>query len=141
GGFAVPLRNDHADTVYIVTSGEFMSIYAANNILRGTANYNPDRMGGIIFNSRGDDEERERVARFSKAVDIPVIAEFARSRIFLEAERIGKTLIEAFPDSEAAKEFFRLAETVMHGKKYTAKPLSESELESTVLDRSVSDRR
>ncbi|MDD3232871.1 MAG: ArsA-related P-loop ATPase, partial [Candidatus Methanomethylophilus sp.] len=57
GGFAVPLRNDNADTVYIVTSGEFMSIYAANNILRGTANYNPDRIGGIIFNSRGDPEE------------------------------------------------------------------------------------
>jgi nitrogenase subunit NifH len=29
GGFAVPIRHEYADVVYIVTSGEFMSIYAA----------------------------------------------------------------------------------------------------------------
>jgi len=108
GGFAVPLRNDYADLVYIVTSGEFMSIYAANNILRGTANYNPDRIGGIIFNSRGDEEENERVKRFSDAVGIPVIAEFSRSKVFMEAEQTGMTVVEAFPDSEIAKKFSRL---------------------------------
>ncbi|MCL1904521.1 MAG: AAA family ATPase [Methanomassiliicoccaceae archaeon] len=137
GGFAVPLRNDYADTVYIVSSGEFMSIYAANNILRGTANYNPDRIGGIIFNSRGDEEEKERIRRFSAAVGIPIIAEFARSKIFLEAEQLGKTVVEAFPDSDTAKKFFGLAEKVVLGERYTAKFLSESELESVVLDRSV----
>jgi nitrogenase iron protein len=137
GGFAVPLRNDYADLVYIVTSGEFMSIYAANNILRGTANYNPDRIGGIIFNSRGDDEEKERVIRFSDAVGIPIIAEFQRSKIFLEAERIGKTVTEAFPDSEIAKRFRELAGKVNEGKRYTARFLSESELEAAVLGRSL----
>ena len=74
GGFAVPLRNNYADLVYVVTSGEFMAIYAANNILRGTANYDPGKIGGIIFNSRGDEEEKERVKRFSSAVGIPIIA-------------------------------------------------------------------
>ena len=137
GGFAVPLRNDYADLVYVVTSGEFMSIYAANNILRGTANYNPDRIGGIIFNSRGDDEEKERVVRFSNAVGIPVIAEFSRSKIFLEAERIGKTVVEEFPDSDITKKFFKLAEEVITGRKYKAEFLSESELESVILNRTV----
>jgi len=137
GGFAVPLRNDYADLVYIVTSGEFMSIYAANNILRGTANYNPDRIGGIIFNSRGDDEEKERVARFSAAVSIPIITEFPRSKIFLDAERVGKTIVEAFPDSDIAKKFRELADKVIEGKRYTAKPLSEPELEKIILGRSL----
>jgi nitrogenase iron protein len=137
GGFAVPLRNDYADTVYVVTSGEFMSIYAANNILKGTANYNPDRIGGIIFNSRGDTEEKERVKKFSEAVGIPIVAEFPRSKHFIESERIGKTVIEAFPDSDMTKKFFELADTVAEGKKYTAKFLSEAELESVVLGRSV----
>jgi len=137
GGFAVPLRNSYADLVCIVTSGEFMSIYAANNILKGTANYNPDRIGGIIFNSRGDDEEKERVTRFSSAVGIPIIAEFARSKIFLEAERIGRTVVETFPDSEIKDKFYKLADTVIKGKRYTAKYLSEQELESVVLGRSV----
>ena len=39
GGFAVPLRNEYAELIYIVSSGEFMSIYAANNILKGICNY------------------------------------------------------------------------------------------------------
>ncbi|MCL2607423.1 MAG: AAA family ATPase [Methanomassiliicoccaceae archaeon] len=137
GGFAVPLRNDYADTVYIVTSGEYMSIYAANNILRGTANYDPDRIGGLIFNSRGDDEEKERVMKFSCAVGVPVIAEFSRSKMFLEAERIGKTVVEAFPDSEIAEKFRKLADTAIEGKKHTARFLSDPELESAVLGRSV----
>lgn len=141
GGFAVPLRNNYADTVYIVTSGEFMSIYAANNILRGTANYNPDRIGGIIFNSRGDEEEKERVKRFSEAVNIPVVAEFSRSKEFLEAEQIGKTVVEAFPDSNITRTFRKLADTVMKGKKHTARYLSETELESVVLGRSLPEKQ
>ena len=137
GGFAVPLRNDYADLVYIVTSGEFMSIYAANNILRGTANYNPDRIGGIIFNSRGDEEENERVKRFSDAVGIPVIAEFSRSKVFMEAEQTGMTVVEAFPDSEIAKKFSRLSDEILTAKRYRARSLSETELESIVLGRSI----
>ena len=33
GGFAMPIRNGYADEVYIVTSGEMMSLYAATNIV------------------------------------------------------------------------------------------------------------
>ena len=138
GGFAVPLRDGYADTVYIVTSGEFMSIYAANNILKGTANYNPDRIGGIIFNSRGDDEEYERVKRFSEAVSIPIVASFKRSREFLDAEKLGKTVVEAYPDSPLVKSFRDLAKMVLDGKKYTAKYLDEAELEKTVLGAATS---
>ena len=32
GGFAMPIRGGYADRVYIVTSGEMMSLYAASNI-------------------------------------------------------------------------------------------------------------
>ena len=95
GGFAVPMRNGYADTVYIVTSGEYMSIYAANNILRGTSNYDPDRIGGLIFNSRGDPEEKERVRLFSEAVGIPIVATIERSQIFMDAEKAGATVVEA----------------------------------------------
>lgn len=140
GGFAVPLRDGYADTVYIVTSGEFMSIYAANNILKGTANYNPDRIGGIIFNSRGDEEEYERVKRFSEAVSIPIVASFKRSKEFLDAEKCGKTVVEAYPDSPLVESFKNLADIVLEGKKYTAKYLSEAELERIVLGTATSKR-
>ena len=32
GGFALPMRDGYAEEVYLVTSGELMSLYAANNI-------------------------------------------------------------------------------------------------------------
>ena len=135
GGFAVPLRNGYADTVYIVTSGEFMSIYAANNILRGTANYDPDRIGGLIFNSRGDPEEEVRVDRFSEAVGIPVVARIGRSELFMTAEKRGTTVVEAFPESDVATIFKNLAHTVMKGERHTARFLTEHELERLILGR------
>ncbi len=133
GGFAVPLRNEYADTVYIVSSGEFMSLYAANNILRGVANYDPDRVGGIIFNSRGDAEEEERVNRFAAAVGVPVVARIPRSPLFLEAERKGVTIVEMDPEGEMAGIFLDLAAQVESGARHRAQHLGEEELESVVL--------
>ncbi|MGE4275318.1 MAG: nitrogenase component 1, partial [Candidatus Methanomethylophilaceae archaeon] len=133
GGFAIPLRDEYADTVYVVTSGEFMSLYAANNILRGVANYDPYRIGGIIFNSRGDEEEKERVERFSSAVGVPIIARVPRSPLFLEAEKRGMTLLELQPESQMSCIFNSLASDVVTGKRYKACHLSESDLEAVVL--------
>ncbi len=137
GGFAVPLRNEYADIIFIVSSGEFMSIYAANNILKGICNYNPDRVGGLIFNSRGDPEEMERIGRFSEAVKIPIVASFERSELFMTAEEDGKTVVEKYPDSPVAGRFAELAEYIKTGKKYTSNYLSEEDLERVVLGRSL----
>ena len=38
GGFAVPIREGYASDIYIVSSGELMSLYAANNIVKGNKN-------------------------------------------------------------------------------------------------------
>lgn len=140
GGFAVPLRNDYAQKVMVVTSGEFMSIYAANNILRGVRNYDPRRMGGIIFNSRGDDEERERVRAFAEAVGLPVVAEIPRSTLFLEAERTGATVVELFPDDPLSSRFHDLANTVLDGEVHEARPLGDEELERIVLGKASAPR-
>ena len=39
GGFAMPIRNGYAKDVYIVTSGEMMSMYAASNIASAVRNF------------------------------------------------------------------------------------------------------
>ena len=49
GGFSVPLREDYADEVFIVSSGEYMSLYAANNISKGIKKLKGN-LGGIICN-------------------------------------------------------------------------------------------
>ena len=43
GGFSVPMRQGYVDRVYIVSSADFMSLYAANNILKGVVNYSDER--------------------------------------------------------------------------------------------------
>jgi len=67
GGFAMPMRQGKAQEIYIVTSGEMMAIYAANNICKGLTKYalrSGVRLGGIICNSRKVDREIELVEEF-----------------------------------------------------------------------------
>jgi len=142
GGFAVPLRKEYADAVFLVTSGEYMSLYAANNILRGIRNFEDTkpRVAGIIFNSRGLFSGEERVFTFSRAVGLPVLASIPRDEVFSQAEKAGKTLAEAFPSSASAGIFRDLAvyvETLEKDRNllHPANPLGDLELEALVLGR------
>lgn len=71
GGFSMPLREGVADDVYLVTTSDFMAIYAANNICRGIAKYaqeNEVRLAGIIYNGRSGCSDPKRVERFAEAI-------------------------------------------------------------------------
>ena len=97
GGFAVPIRREYAKAIFLVTSGEFMAIYAANNILRGIRNFDGSegrRVAGILFNARDLPGEEERVARFAKAAGLPVCARIPKSEAFPAAEARGCTVME-----------------------------------------------
>ncbi|WP_440948209.1 nitrogenase component 1 [Methanosarcina sp. T3] len=140
GGFAVPLRKEYADAVFLVTSGEYMALYAANNILRGIRNFEDaaPRVAGIIFNGRGLFAEEERVFAFARAVGLPVLASIPRDEVFSQAEKVGKTLAEAFPASAPAGIFRELAgyiETLEKDRSllHPANPLGDLELEALVL--------
>jgi len=144
GGFAVPLRREHADAVMMVTSGEFMSIYAANNILRGVRSFDQDRprVLGVVLNGRGMEGEEERVEHFAKAVGLPIIAYIPRSDIILQAESEGRTVPEQAPGSELAEKFRQLALFITSSPTlHTANPLTDNELELEVLGRSTDRRR
>ncbi|AKB18538.1 MULTISPECIES: nitrogenase component 1 [unclassified Methanosarcina] len=140
GGFAVPLRKEYADAVFLVTSGEYMALYAANNILRGIRNFEDavPRVAGIIFNGRGLFAEEERVFAFARAVGLPVLISLPRDEVFFQAEKAGKTLAEAFPFSAPAGIFRELAgyvETLEKDRSllHPANPLGDLELETLVL--------
>jgi nitrogenase iron protein NifH len=140
GGFAVPLRDRYADFIYIVTSGEFMSLYAANNILRGVRNFEGRglKMAGLVLNGRGLADEDDRVKRFAKAVRLPVVASFPRSQEIGSAEQLGRTVVQAFPDGPMAALFVRLAKHILHFESpMPAYPLSVDDLESVVLNGAV----
>ncbi len=115
GGFAVPLRGEYANGIVLVTSGEFMAMYAANNIMKGLGNFDTGspRLIGIILNSRGVEGEEELVNRFAKATGTEVIAVMPRDKLFAEAEGQGHTVRELFPDSSISSAIDRIAQRIM----------------------------
>ena len=137
GGFAVPIRREYADTVLVVTSGEFMSLYAANNILRGIRNFDGDdckRVAGIVLNRRNVADEEERVIRFARAVGLPVFADIPRSDAFARAERAHATVMELAEDEGLCALVANMASSVAAGGPWhAARPLTDEELEEAVL--------
>ncbi|ADP77182.1 Mo-nitrogenase iron protein subunit NifH [Methanothermus fervidus DSM 2088] len=132
GGFAVPLREDYADEVYIVTSGEYMSLYAANNICKGIKRLK-GRLGGIICNCRGIKNEVEIVEKFAKKIGSKVVGVIPRSDLVQKSEIEGKTVIEKFPKSEQAKIYRDLAKSIYLNKDFVEpKPMSIDELEKFI---------
>ena len=115
GGFAVPMRSEHSDAVVIVTSGEYMSLFAANNIMKGSKSFEngKGRIAGLILNRRGLDNEDALVDEFSRATGVPVICRIGRSEHFREAESKGITVCELYHDSEEAQAFSELADSIV----------------------------
>ncbi len=115
GGFAVPLREEYSDGIILVTSGEFMSMYAANNIMKGLLNFDVGRprLIGIVLNSRGVEGEEELVRKFADATGTRILAVIPRDNTFSKAEGQGHTVSELYPQSELARIFDMLSDYVM----------------------------
>ncbi|MBO4928684.1 MAG: AAA family ATPase [Clostridiales bacterium] len=116
GGFSMPMRGGYADKVFVITSGENMAIHAAANIAMALENFK-DRgyasLGGIILNRRNVKDEDAKVLELCSDIGSSIIGTLSRSDTVTEAEDIGKTVIEAFPDSPMAQEYRNLAEAVL----------------------------
>lgn len=113
GGFAAPIREGYASKVLIVTSGEKMALYAANNIFSAVKNFEDRsyaRVFGVVLNHRNVENEKEKVQAFAEKVGVPIVGEVPRSDKIIHWEEQGKTVIEGDPTSEISKCFFNLAE-------------------------------
>ena len=112
GGFAAPIREGYADKVLIVTSGEKMALYAANNISSAVRNFEDRsyaRVFGIVLNHRNVENEKEKVQAFSEKIGVPIVGEVPRSDEIIHWEEQGKTVIEGDPTSDISKCFLDLA--------------------------------
>ncbi|MBE6949991.1 MAG: nitrogenase iron protein [Ruminococcaceae bacterium] len=116
GGFSMPMRSGYADKVFVITSGENMAIHAAANIAMAVENFKGRgyaQLGGLILNRRNVKNEDAKVQELADDIHSSVIATLSRSDTVQEAEELGKTVIEAFPESEMAGEYRRLAKTLL----------------------------
>ena len=118
GGFAAPIREGYAEQVLIVTSGEKMALYAANNICQAVRNFE-DRgyanVRGLILNKRNVPGEDEKVAEFAKDHNVDIVAVIPRSDDITLCEDKGMTVVEGAGDSEAAQKFIDLAKLLLKG--------------------------
>ena len=140
GGFAMPMREGYAQEVYLVTSGELMSLYAANNICKAVQRLSARpksrcRLAGVICNAKNQPREEELVAEFARRVNSHLVQFIPRDRTVQLAELNRKTVIEYEPASAQAKVYRDLAAKVMENTRLTIpEPLGIDELETLAIE-------
>lgn len=115
GGFATPIRAGYADEVVIITSGEKMALYAADNIRRaieGFAYRGYARLRGIILNSRNVPGEEQTVREFAERVGTSVIGAVPRDEHIQRAEEQGMTVEQLDPTLEVSRTFRSIARLI-----------------------------
>jgi nitrogenase iron protein NifH len=139
GGFAMPIRENKAQEIYIVMSGEMMALYAANNISKGILKYAHSggvRLGGLICNERQTDREVELAEALAKRLNTKLIHFVPRDNIVQHAELRRQTVIQYAPDTKQAEEYRTLAKKIHEngGKGTVPTPITMEELEEMLIE-------
>ncbi|MEE3420775.1 MAG: nitrogenase iron protein NifH [Lachnospiraceae bacterium] len=132
GGFAVPIRDGITDRAYVVSSSDFMAIYAANNLFKAINKYAPTggaKLGGIIANSMKAGYSKNIIDDFAVRTGTQTIGYVPRSIVVQQSELYGKTVIEANPHSEQADIYRKLAKSIAENEDLVVpNPLGVTEL-------------
>jgi nitrogenase iron protein NifH len=138
GGFAMPIREGKAREIYIVTSGEMMAMYAANNIARGILKYAQSggvRLGGLICNSRNTDREDELIEALARKLGTQMIHFIPRENEVQRAELRRQTVIQYNPEHAQAEEYRQLAQKIAENENLVVPtPISQDELENLLME-------
>ncbi len=142
GGGYIPtildtLREGLAEHAFTVTSSDFMSVYASNNLFKGIQKYSNTGgalLGGVIANSMNSTYHQAIVDDFVEHTKTKVVEYVPRSVTVTQSELQGKTTIEAFPDSAQATVYRQLASTIFnHNESKVPAPLSENDLRAWAM--------
>lgn len=132
GGFGINLRKGFADQVIIVSSSDYLSVFAANNICKGIHRYadrSGTQLGGIIYNVRGLIDDIRLVEEFADEIGSRVLGDVKSSYSIMESEIYAQTVIEREPNSETAMAFRDLAKKVRENQNHISpRPLSDEKL-------------
>ena len=142
----MPLKNNLADDVYIVTTCDPMAIYAANNICKGIEKFaqrGQVHLGGLIYNGRSAINAPHIVDKFAERIGTRVVGRLPMSNLISRAEMRHKTVIEYARDSSIAQEFMTLAREIYDSNvRVVPRPLSDRDLDDIIheLDRLFQER-
>ncbi|MBI5330192.1 MAG: nitrogenase iron protein [Betaproteobacteria bacterium] len=137
GGFAMPIRENKAQEIYIVCSGEMMAMYAANNIAKGIVKYANSggvRLAGLICNSRNTAREDELIMELARQLGTTMIHFVPRDNVVQRAEIRRMTVIEYEPGAKQAQEYRDLANKIINNKNFVIPtPITMDELEELLM--------
>lgn len=142
GGFAMPIRENKAQEIYIVMSGEMMAMYAANNISKGIlkyANSGGVRLGALICNERQTDNELELAEELARKLGTHLIYFLPRDNIVQHAEPRRMTVLEYAPESRQAEHYREPARRIHanKGKGIIPTPITMDELEDMLMSHGI----
>ena len=134
GGFSMPLREQVADEVYLVTTSDFMALYAANNICRGIRKYAQSggiRLAGIIHNGRSSVDNDGLLQAFATELGTTVAGKIPMSPLIGQAELERRTVVDSAPDSAPAQAFRALASVLLDNRSgCIPEPMTDDGLEA-----------
>ena len=138
GGFAMPIRENKAQEIYIVVSGEMMAMYAANNISKGIVKYANSggvRLAGLICNSRNTDREDDLIEALASKLGTQMVHFVPRDNAVQRAEIRRMTVIEYDPTHKQADEYRQLAQKIVDNKNLVIPtPITMDELEDLLME-------
>ncbi|KMT20965.1 AAA family ATPase [Clostridium cylindrosporum] len=138
GGFAAPIRDGITDRAFVVSSSDFMAIYAANNLFKAINKYAPSggaKLGGIIANGLSAGYSKALVDDFAEKTSTKTVGYIPRSLVVSQSELLGKTVIEANPGSPHADIYRNLAKYIAESDDLAVpNPLNVTDLRNWAKD-------
>jgi nitrogenase iron protein NifH len=129
----MPIREGYAEEIYIVCSGEYMALFAANNISKGIRKFAQRgyaRLGGLVCNSRMVENEIELVQAFAEKLGTHLVHFVPRSKDVQRAEINKKTVLDYDENLPQASEYLALAKKINENERFDIPtPMTQDELE------------
>ncbi len=119
GGFSQPIRDGFAEETYLVTSGELEALYQAVNVMGAIRRFSKRsgaKLGGLIVNLRGLQNEESIVEDFAARTGTQVLAKLPFSQLVKECGGRTQTVFEQHAESPEAERYCRLAEIIVDSR-------------------------
>jgi nitrogenase iron protein NifH len=138
GGFSAPMNARYGDEVYVVTSGEFRSLFAANNICQAVKLHarSGARLGGFVANLRGLDGEEQRVDQLAQMIGSRAVQHVPHDPAVAAAELARQPVVAHAPRSPAATALVELCERIVASNPADAivpRPLTRADLDEMYI--------
>jgi len=131
GGFATPLKASFADKVFIIVSGDIMSLYSANNLAKMILRYSSNgvRLGGLIINKISIDSNIYNILKkFAKTINSNIIGIIPEDKEVINAEIIGKPIYIYKKNSIFSKYLIKTVKNILSIKNFTLpKPMTNND--------------